>query len=117
MMVQQSHVLERVTASAFIESTLAQIFKRRSPEGSFGGAAYYIEAAFTKTWARCKIFSRLTLECSRRAYETYDGHYHTREHVFRALKNYERQRKEGKILLSNQKISTCLLKPIIGINF
>ncbi len=32
-------------ASAFIESTLAQIYKKRGPEGSYGGPAYYIEAA------------------------------------------------------------------------
>lgn len=33
-------------ASAFIESTLAQIYKRRHPEGySYGGPAYYIEDA------------------------------------------------------------------------
>ena len=33
-------------ASAFIESTLAQIYKKRDPEGgSYGGPAYYIEAA------------------------------------------------------------------------
>ncbi len=32
-------------ASAFIESTLAQIYKKRGPEGGFGGPAYYIEAA------------------------------------------------------------------------
>ena len=33
-------------ASAFIESTLAQIYKRRHPDGtSYGGPAYYIEAA------------------------------------------------------------------------
>lgn len=31
-------------ASAFVESTLAQIYKKRGPEGSFGGPAYYIEA-------------------------------------------------------------------------
>ena len=36
--------------SAFVESTLAQIFKRKGPEGSFGGPAYYIEAAFKKRW-------------------------------------------------------------------
>ncbi len=30
-------------ASAFIESTLAQIFKKRGPNGSYGGPAYYIE--------------------------------------------------------------------------
>jgi len=33
-------------ASAFIESTLAQIYKKRGKDGSFGGPAYYIEAAF-----------------------------------------------------------------------
>ena len=33
-------------ASAFVESTLAQIYKKKDPEGgSFGGPAYYIEAA------------------------------------------------------------------------
>lgn len=32
-------------ASAFIESTLAQIYKKRGPLGSYGGPAYYIEAA------------------------------------------------------------------------
>ncbi|MBQ6707581.1 MAG: alanine:cation symporter family protein [Clostridia bacterium] len=33
------------SASAFIESTLAQIYKKKGPEGSYGGPAYYIEAA------------------------------------------------------------------------
>ncbi len=33
------------SASAFIESTLAQIYKKRGPEGSYGGPAHYIEAA------------------------------------------------------------------------
>ncbi len=33
------------SASAFIESTLAQIYKRRGPDGSYGGPAYYIETA------------------------------------------------------------------------
>lgn len=33
-------------ASAFVESTLAQIYKKRDPDGgSYGGPAYYIEAA------------------------------------------------------------------------
>ncbi len=31
-------------ASAFVESTLAQIYKKRGKDGSFGGPAYYIEA-------------------------------------------------------------------------
>lgn len=30
-------------ASAFIESTLAQIYKKKGPDGSYGGPAYYIE--------------------------------------------------------------------------
>ena len=33
-------------ASAFIESTLAQIYKKKGPEGSYGGPAYYIDALF-----------------------------------------------------------------------
>lgn len=33
------------SASAFIESTLAQIYKRKGPDGSFGGPAYYIQSA------------------------------------------------------------------------
>lgn len=32
-------------ASAFIESTLAQIYKKKGVDGSYGGPAYYIEAA------------------------------------------------------------------------
>lgn len=32
-------------ASAFIESTLAQIYKKRGSEGSYGGPSYYIEDA------------------------------------------------------------------------
>lgn len=31
-------------SSAFVESTLAQIYKKKGPEGSYGGPAYYIEA-------------------------------------------------------------------------
>ena len=33
-------------ASALIESTLAQIYKRKGPDGYYGGPAYYIETAF-----------------------------------------------------------------------
>ena len=32
-------------ASAFVESTLAQIYKKRGEKGSYGGPAYYIETA------------------------------------------------------------------------
>lgn len=38
-------------ASAFIESTLAQIYKKRDDNGgSYGGPAYYIEAALHSRW-------------------------------------------------------------------
>lgn len=33
------------SASAFVESTLAQIYKKRGPDGSYGGPAYYIKTA------------------------------------------------------------------------
>ena len=33
------------SASAFVESTLAQIYKKKSPDGCYGGPAYYIETA------------------------------------------------------------------------
>ncbi len=35
-------------SSAFVESTLAQIYKKRGKDGCFGGPAYYIEAATNK---------------------------------------------------------------------
>ncbi|MBR6502172.1 MAG: alanine:cation symporter family protein [Clostridia bacterium] len=43
-------------ASAFVESTLAQIYKKRGKEGCFGGPAYYIEAA-TKRRGIAIVFS------------------------------------------------------------
>ena len=33
------------SASAFVESTLAQIYKKKGPDGCYGGPAYYIESA------------------------------------------------------------------------
>jgi AGCS family alanine or glycine:cation symporter len=43
-------------ASAFVESTLAQIYKKRGKDGFYGGPAYYIEAA-TKRKTLAIIFS------------------------------------------------------------
>ncbi|MBQ3556260.1 MAG: alanine:cation symporter family protein [Oscillospiraceae bacterium] len=37
-------------ATAFVESTLAQIYKKRGKEGCYGGPAYYIEAATKRRW-------------------------------------------------------------------
>lgn len=48
-------------ASAFVESTLAQIYKRRNPDGtSYGGPSYYMEAALGKRWLGV-IFSVIIL--------------------------------------------------------
>lgn len=44
------------SASAFVESTLAQIYKKKGPDGSYGGPAYYIEAAL-KSRPLALIFS------------------------------------------------------------
>lgn len=39
------------SASAFVESTLAQIYKKRADDGSsYGGPAYYIQAVLKKRW-------------------------------------------------------------------
>ena len=43
-------------ASAFVESTLAQIFKKKGSDGYYGGPSYYIESAF-KSRALGIIFS------------------------------------------------------------
>ena len=43
-------------ASAFVESTLAQIYKKRGSSGCYGGPAYYIEAA-TKRKGLAVVFS------------------------------------------------------------
>ena len=37
-------------ASAFIESALAQIYKKRGPHHSYGGPAYYIQMALKQNW-------------------------------------------------------------------
>lgn len=47
-------------ALAFVESTLAQIFKKRGADGSYGGPAYYIEAAL-KSRIPAVIFSVLLI--------------------------------------------------------
>ena len=48
------------SASAFIESTLAQIFKRKGSDGCYGGPAYYIETA-CKNRPLAVIFSLLLI--------------------------------------------------------
>ena len=37
-------------ASAFVESTLAQIYKKKDPDGYYGGPAHYIEALTKRRW-------------------------------------------------------------------
>ena len=48
------------SASAFAESTLAQIYKRKGSDGSYGGPAYYIDAAL-KSRPLAVIFSILLI--------------------------------------------------------
>ena len=48
------------SAIAFVESTLAQIFKKKGADGSFGGPAYYIEASL-KSRVLAVIFSVLLI--------------------------------------------------------
>jgi AGCS family alanine or glycine:cation symporter len=48
------------SASAFIESTLAQIYKRKGSDGCYGGPAYYIESAL-KNKLLAIIFSVLLI--------------------------------------------------------
>lgn len=44
------------SATAFVESTLAQIYKRRAEDGScYGGPSYYIEAVLQKKMAGCSL--------------------------------------------------------------
>ncbi len=47
-------------ASAFVESTLAQIYKKKGKDGSYGGPAYYIESTLKCRWLAV-IFSVLLI--------------------------------------------------------
>lgn len=49
-------------ASAFVESTLAQVYKVRDGDGFRGGPAYYISRALGKRWLGC-VFSVLLIAC------------------------------------------------------
>ena len=49
-------------ASAFIESTLAQVYKEKDGEAFRGGPAYYIEKALNKRWLGI-VFSCLLIAC------------------------------------------------------
>ena len=48
-------------ASAFIESTLAQIYKKQGPHHSYGGPAYYIQMALKQNWLATLFASVLIL--------------------------------------------------------
>ena len=49
-------------ASAFIESTLAQIYKVKDGDAFRGGPAYYIQRGMGKRWLGC-VFSVLIIAC------------------------------------------------------
>ncbi|MGI5823964.1 MAG: alanine/glycine:cation symporter family protein [Bacillota bacterium] len=70
-------------ATAFIESTLAQIYKKRSPDGScYGGPSYYIETALKKrlpalVFAVCLILTYaggFNLLASYNLHSTFEGY-------------------------------------------
>ena len=48
-------------ASAFIESTLAQIYEKQGPHHSYGGPAYYIQTALKQNWLATLFASVLIL--------------------------------------------------------
>jgi len=48
-------------SSAFVESTLAQLYKRKGPQGCYGGPAYYIETALKKRWLAVLFSVLLTI--------------------------------------------------------
>ena len=49
-------------ASAFIESTLAQVYKVKDGDSFRGGPAYYIQRGLGKRWLCC-LFSVLLIAC------------------------------------------------------
>ena len=72
-------------ASAFIESTLAQVYKKRDGKGgSYGGPAYYIEAALGKRWLGIMAIINLPIIVL------------LGNPAMAALNDYVRQRKAGK---------------------
>lgn len=79
-------------ASAFVESTLAQIYKKRDKDGgSYGGPAYYIEAAMGgKRWLGV-IFAVALIATINLPIIVILGKI-----ALDALKDYSKQRKAGK---------------------
>lgn len=62
-------------ASAFVESTLAQIYKRKNPDGSsYGGPSYYMETALGQRWlgALFAVFVILTYAVGYNALASYN---------------------------------------------
>lgn len=50
------------SATAFVESTLAQLFKQKSPDSYIGGPAYYIERGLHKRWMAVLFAVLITLQ-------------------------------------------------------
>ena len=52
------------SATAFVEGTMAQIYKKRAADGScYGGPAYYIEQALKKRWLGVLFALVIKLKC------------------------------------------------------
>lgn len=90
-------------ASAFVESTLAQIYKRKNPDGSsYGGPSYYMETALKQRWLGI-IFAVIIIL-------TYAVGYN-------ALASYNLQSSFGGFSFYNPKITPAIIGAILAVLF
>ena len=90
-------------ASAFVESTLAQIYKRKNPDGSsYGGPSYYMETALKQRWLGI-IFAILVIL-------TYAVGYN-------ALASYNLQSTFAEFSFYNAKITPIIIGAVLAVLF
>lgn len=90
-------------ASAFVESTLAQIYKRKNPDGSsYGGPSYYMETALKQRWLGI-IFAILVIL-------TYAVGYN-------ALASYNLQSTFAEFSFYNAKITPIVIGAVLAVLF
>ena len=90
-------------ASAFVESTLAQIYKRKNPDGSsYGGPSYYMETALKQRWLGI-IFAVLIIL-------TYAVGYN-------ALASYNLQSTFAEFSFYNAKVTPIIIGAVLAVLF
>ena len=90
-------------ASAFVESTLAQIYKRKNPDGSsYGGPSYYMETALKQRWLGI-IFAILVIL-------TYAVGYN-------ALASYNLQSTFAEFSFYNAKVTPIIIGAVLAVLF